>query len=227
MSTPAAPAAPANPQAAAPPTAPAVEKPAAPAAEKPAAPPAAEKPAAQPVTQPPVEGAPPPAATPAEPPAAPPAAVVPDKYDLKVPDGAQTYLDTADLAPIAELARGMKLDNAAAQALVEEHVDGLAKASAAFRAVTEADSEYGGPKLEETEQLAKLTLDSIRPAGTPRGDALRRLLAKSGYANHIEVVSFLADLGRTMREDTPVAGGGRPRPSKDPAQVLYGGTTEK
>ena len=224
MSTPAAPAAPA------------VEKPAAkpaenpgPAAsvpETPAAPPAAEKPAVQPAGQPPVAGTPPPAA-PVEKPAAPPAPVVPEKYDLKIPDGAEVFLTQADLEPIIAIAREHKLDNAGAQALVTQHAEAVANASAAARAVTEADPTYGGEHLDETQQLAKLALDTIRPAGTPRGDGLRALLTKSGYGNHLEVVSFLADLGRTMREDTPVAGGARPRPSKDPAQVLYGGTPEK
>jgi len=229
MSTPAAPAAPANPQA---PAAPPAAKPAEPPApassvpEKPAAPPAAEKPAVQPVTEPPVEGAPPPA-PPAAKPAEPPAPVVPEKYDLKIPDGAEAFLTQADLEPIIAIAREHKLDNAGAQALVTQHAEAVANASAAHRAVTEADPTYGGEHLDETQQLAKLALDTIRPAGTPRGDGLRQLLARSGYGNHLEVVSFLADLGRTMREDTPVAGGARGRPPKDPAQVLYGATTDK
>ena len=196
-------------------------KPAETPAEKPATPPVAEKPAEAPADKTPVEKPPAekPAAKPAE---AAPAAAVPEKYDVTIPDAAKTFLEEADLAPILELAREQGLDAKGAQALVDQHAEVLINTSAAFRTATETDKEYGGAKLEETTQLSNLVLDQLRPAGTPRGDALRRLLARSGYGNHIEVVSFLADLGRMLREDTPV-GGGRPgRPPKDAAAVLYG-----
>lgn len=215
--TPAAPAAPATPPAA--PATPPAAKP----AETPAPPPVAEKPAPPPVDTP-VEKPPagtPPVEKPAE--SAPPAPSVPETYDLTIPDAAKTFLEPADLAPIIELAREQGLDAKAAQALVNQHADVLINTSAAFRTATEQDKDYGGPKLEETTQLSNLVLDQLRPAGTPRGDALRKLLARSGYGNHIEVVSFLADLGRMLREDQPV-GGGRPgRPQRDAAAVLYGG----
>jgi hypothetical protein len=206
------------------PTPAAAAAPATPVAEKPATPPVAEKPAAAPPADKPIENPP---AEPVTPPAEPPAAAIPEPYVLTIPDSAKTFLEQADLAPIVELARELKLDTAAAQALVDQHVEVLQNASAAFRTTTENDTDYGGPKLEETTQLSNLVLDQVRPAGTPRGDGLRRLLARSGYGNHIEVVSFLADLGRMMREDTPV-GGGRPAAGQmDAAEKLYGGTTPK
>lgn len=217
--TPAAPAPPVTPPAPAPP--PAVKP-----AETPATPPVPEKPAAPPPVEKPVENAP--AEKPAEPPAeAAPAPSIPESYDLAIPETAKTFLEEADLGPIKELARELKLDTKGAQALVDQHAEVLINASAAFRTATEADKDYGGPKLEETTLLSNLALDSVRPAGTPRGDALRRLLTRSGYGNHIEVVSFLADLGRMLREDQPV-GGGRPgRSQKDAAEMLYGSTTPK
>jgi hypothetical protein len=93
----------------------------------------------------------------------------------------------------------------------------------AFRDTTKADKEYGGDKWGETERLANQVLDRVRPVGTTRGDALRRLLHKSGYGNHIEVVSFLADLGKLMAEDKPTGGaGGAGAEVTHAADKLYG-----
>jgi outer membrane biosynthesis protein TonB len=151
----------------------------------------------------------------------------PDKYTLKLPEGSKDYLEQADLTQIEKLARAKSWTNEQAQQALDEHADTMAQQSAAFRAVTEADPTYGGDKLEETQKLAKAALDRLRPAGTPRGDAFRKLLTRSGYGNNIEVISMLADLGRQMAEDQPGAGGGgggnRGGGNKRPAEeVLYG-----
>lgn len=132
----------------------------------------------------------------------------PDKYELKLPEGSESWLDASDLSEFEKVARAEGWTNDQAQERLGLHADAMEARSAAFRAQTEADPIYGGDNLAETSRLAQLTLDKLRPAGTPRGDALRRVLAKTGFGNHIEVVSFLADLGRRMAEDSPVAGGG-------------------
>lgn len=137
-----------------------------------------------------------------------PADAAPDKYELKLPDGAKDWLDKTDLTTIETIARANNWTNDQAQAALEQHADALAQQSAAFRTATEADPTYGGDNLEATQKLAKAALDRIRPAGTPRGDAFRKLLVKSGYGNNLEVVSMLADLGKLMAEDQPGAGGG-------------------
>lgn len=201
-------------------------------------PPAAQVPPTPPATPPPDPQTPPPATPPAvppTPPATPPATPPPDgqtpppaapeKYDLKVPQGAESYLDAQDLKAFESVVRAKGLTNEQAQAAIDEHADALAAQSAAFRSQTEQDPTYGGEKLAETQKLASAALDKIRPAGTPRGDALRRVLAKTGYGNHLEVVALLADLGKMMAEDKPGSGGsGGGAPAKDAATVLYGGT---
>lgn len=152
----------------------------------------------------------------------------PEKYELKLPDNATGLLDDTDLKHIATVARKKGWTNEEAQAAVDEHADTLAAQSVAFRAQTEADETYGGDRLAETQRLAALALDKVRPAGTPQGDALRALLVKTGYGNKLEVVSLLADLGKLMAEDKPAAGsaaGGGAK--KDPATVLYGETANK
>lgn len=206
--TTAAPAAAAAPSESAPATKPAATTP---PAEKPAA-----KPAEKPAGEKPAESTPPPEAAPPEKPAA-AAPVVPEKYELKIPDDAKEWLDEKDLPAISAIARGLELDNAGAQALIESHTATAAAMSEAFKTATETDTDYGGEHLEETRQLSKLALDTLRPAGTPRGDALRRILTRSGYGNHIEIVSLLADLGRGMREDHPVTGG---KPSQGEPKTL-------
>jgi hypothetical protein len=152
----------------------------------------------------------------------------PEKYELAIPEGGEVWVDDTDLKQLETLARKEGLDNAAAQALVDDHVAALKAQSQQFRAQVDADETYGGEHFADTERFVKTVLDKVRPAGTPRGDALRGLLSKTGYGNHLEVVSFLADLGKLMVEDTPArGGGGHGLPAKDPAEVLYGGTMGK
>jgi len=153
---------------------------------------------------------------------------VPDKYDLKLPAGAEAWLDESDLAQISTVAKQHGWTNDEAQARLEEHADALVAQSAAFRAQVEADNDYGGDKLEQTQRLAAQVLDRVRPKGTPRGDALRKILVKSGYGNNLEVVSFLADLGKLMAEDQPtMRSGGGGATNEDAASKLYDHPTSK
>lgn len=152
----------------------------------------------------------------------------PEKYALTIPEGGDVWLNDDDLKQLETIARKEGLDNEAAQALVDDHVAALAEQSKTFRAQVLADDTYGGDHFADTERFVKTVLDKVRPAGTPRGDALRSLLSKTGYGNHLEVISFLADLGKLMVEDTPArGGGGHGTPVKDAAEMLYGGTMGK
>lgn len=194
--------------------------------------PAEEKPAEQkPAEQKPAEQKPaeqkPDAAAGSEPgsKAAAPAGEVkaPEKYDLKLPDGGR--IDAEELKHFESVARSQKWTNEQAQQAINDHVVALDAQSTRFLEETRADPEYGGEKLQETQKLARAVLEKVRPAGTPRGDALRALLNKTGYGNHKEVISFLADLGKMMAEDTATGGGARGGgASRDAATVLYGGT---
>lgn len=145
----------------------------------------------------------------------------PEKYDLKLPDG--DWLDTEDLADLEVVARANGWTNEQAQAALESHADALVAQSTRFLEATKADPTYGGTKLEATQQDVTRVMNRVRPAGTPRGDALRRLLDKSGYGNHIEVISFLADLGKLMADDAPPKGsaGDKPAP-KSREEKFYG-----
>lgn len=123
----------------------------------------------------------------------------PDKYALKPAEGG--WVDQADVKMVESIAREQGWSQEEAQARLDAHGEALAKQSEQFLAATKADPEYGGDKLAESQRFATALLDKVRPKGTPRGDAMRKILDKTGYGNHIEILSLLADLGRLAVED--------------------------
>jgi hypothetical protein len=133
------------------------------------------------------------------------AAGAPEKYDLKIPEGAEAVLSAGELNEIEELAREANLPNDQAQSIVESTAALAAKRSETWKARLEADKTYGGEKLAETQQLANKFLDKVAPKGTPLGDELRSML-QSGVGNHLAIVAAMANAGRMMKEDGPVEG---------------------
>lgn len=129
-------------------------------------------------------------------------------FKLTIPEGSSDYLDDGDVKAISKIAAAEGWTNEQAQEKLEQHADAIAAQSKAFRVETEADETYGGDNLAETQRLARLALDKVRPADTPAGKAIRRLLARSGYGNNLAVVSLLADLGKLMDEDGSAGQGG-------------------
>lgn len=196
--------------------------------------PAADPPASGSTTPP--AGTPPAGTPPADPPAAPPASSVaaggppagappapkvPDKYTLTVPDAVRPMVDPEELASFEQMARAGGLTNDEAQAALDEQLALVQAKSARFLEKTKADPVYGGDKLTETQKLSQRVIDKIRPAGHARRDAFLAVLNSGGYGNHIEVVSFLADLGRLMGEDSPGLGASAPGGQTDAAAGLY------
>jgi hypothetical protein len=169
---------------------------------------------------PPAASVPEPGSTEAAAAAAAAAAKAPEKYELTIPEGG--YVDESDLAALETVARAEGWTNEQAQARLTSYA-ALGKAQGdRFLADTTADPVYGGANLAETQRLARAALEKVRPAGTPRGDALRRILDKSGYGNHIEIVSLWADLGKLMAEDAPTSTGASGSGPTDHAAKLYG-----
>lgn len=158
-----------------------------------------------------------------------PASKAPEKYDLTLPAGGR--IDAQDLTAIETLARSQNWTNEEAQQRVNDHAAAIDAQSTQFLETTKADATYGGDKLPETLKHASAALDHFRPKGTAQGDAFRALLDKSGYGNHLAVVSLLADLGKAMAEDAPgsphvtTAATGTPKAdvksSADVGAVLY------
>lgn len=146
-------------------------------------------------------------------------AKAPAKYTLTVPDGG--HVDDSDLSRAEAYARARDMTNEEAQAFVVQMADARKADTTRFLEETTADPDYGGDKLPETQRLARAALEKLRPVGTPRGDAIRKVLDREGYGNNIHFISLLADIGKLMAEDSPSGRVGGTA-SKDPASVLYG-----
>lgn len=147
----------------------------------------------------------------------------PDKYELTMPDGGR--LDEGDLKRFESMAREQGLSNDEAQAALDLEDAYLAQRTETLLAETKADKDYGGDKLVESQRLARAVIDRVRPAGHARRESFIRFLNKGGDGNHIEVVSFLADLGRMMGEDSRAAGGAGGGGSKKSAEeIMYPNT---
>lgn len=145
----------------------------------------------------------------------------PESYDLKLPK--DTTLDEADLDTIKAIAKENNWTNDEAQAVLEQHHETLQQQSARFLEATQADPTYGGKNLDQSRARAKAVIDKVRPANHPRRAAFEALLNKSGYGNHVEIVSFLADLGALTEEDAGATGDGTAGAKpKNAGEVLYG-----
>lgn len=160
----------------------------------------------------------------------------PDKYELTIPDEAKTAIGdaVADIqADVEADAKANGWTNEEAQGELEHRLSRAHERLTGLRnkwlEETKADTTYGGAKLEETQQLARRVVNAIRPEGHARRDAFLRLLNGSGIGNHLEVVSFLADLGKLMGEDSPNLGKGTGKEPevKPTATVLFPSSAPK
>lgn len=159
--------------------------------------------------------------------------VVPDKYDLKLPDGlkAPEGVDVnAYLERTAATARELGLSNEKANALLKHDIETTSKYAEGVQAQhvqnvnawmgqVKADKEVGGDAFDANAELAKRVIGRF---GT---DAFKEALNKTGLGNHPELVRFVVRIGKTMSEDqlvVPGSTGGAA--SKDAATMLYGGS---
>jgi hypothetical protein len=151
--------------------------------------------------------------------------VVPEKYDLKLPDG--SMLDAAHLATIGSYAKELGLTQEQAQKFVERDAAlvGSFREREASRwndmvktwgEQSKADPEIGGEKFTVNSQAAVKALDKF---GTP---ALRKMLNDTGAGNHPELVRVFARIGQAMADDKIVTGSNGGKLPRDAALVLYG-----
>lgn len=206
-----------------------------PATPPPAAPPAAPPPTAPPPATPPAEApkaeAPPPAAPPPKPEAKPETLlgaekIVPEKYELKMPDGSP--LDKEAITRVESYAKANKLSNEEAQKLLE--VENTAVKAFAEKAHAEAetvkatwlegsknDKEIGGDNLAKNVEVSHRVLDKF---GSP---LLKQILNETGTGNHPELIRMLSRIGKEFSEDELIPGKPptQPAPKTDPANKLY------
>lgn len=153
------------------------------------------------------------------------APVVPDKYDLKLPDG--TALTQADVDEISSYAKEKKLTNEQAQELLErEHkivnkfsenqkVQFEAKRDEWYKAA-EGDKEIGGTQFKESAENAKRALERFG------SDSLKQFLRETPWGNHPELIRTFARIGKAMSNDKFVQPGAQAAPqNKRAADILY------
>lgn len=153
--------------------------------------------------------------------------VVPEKYELKLPDGSP--LESAYLEKIASYAKEQGLSQEAAQKLLERdsslltdyrqrQTESLDQMRAQWLESSKADKEIGGDALPKNVELAKRVVDRF---GT---ESFKKAINETGYGDHPELVRLLSKIGKAMSEDQLVmpgaqSGGNR---SQDIADRLYG-----
>jgi len=157
--------------------------------------------------------------------AQPAAPAVPEKYELKLPEG--STLDQSAIDRVSAYAKEMKLSQDMAQAVLDrEHlaVDSYAKAlDSQFAAVKEEwkqngfkDKEIGGDAYRENAELAK------RVVAKYASEEFAKILDESGYGNHPELIRTFLRIGKAMAEDKLVMPGAQAGGKKSAEELFYG-----
>lgn len=150
---------------------------------------------------------------------------VPEKYELKLPEG--STLDQSAIDRVSAYAKEMKLSQDMAQAVLDrEHlaVDSYAKAlDSQFAAVKEEwkqngfkDKEIGGDAYRENAELAK------RVVAKYASEEFAKILDESGYGNHPELIRTFLRIGKAMAEDKLVMPGAQAGGKKSAEELFYG-----
>lgn len=160
----------------------------------------------------------------------PKATTVPEKYDLKLPEG--SLLDQSALESFASAAKTEGLTQEQAQARLERDSALIAsyakEQQAKLESVSqgewiktiEADKEIGGTMLKKSVEDAKRV---IQRYGSP---SLIKDLNASGLGNHPEFVRLMARIGKAMSEDQLIVPGSQvPKTEKSIEEIFYGSTT--
>lgn len=164
-----------------------------------------------------------------EPPAGGPA-VVPDKYELKIPDG--SLLDAAHVDKLTAFAKEQKLTNAQAQVILNRENEAVASYVTAHKPGGEVwnklvtdwesaalvDKEIGGSKevLAANVELGKRVIDRYFP------EPIRKFLQESGYGSNPDVLRGFVKLGKAAGEDKIERPNTTPTDQKSTAELFYG-----
>lgn len=154
--------------------------------------------------------------------------IVPEKYDLKLPEG--SLLRAQDLEKIASLAKERGLSNEDAQKLVvtkdETYRELLSKQQEELKQKTQTewinegknDKEIGGDAFQKNVEMAKRVVQKFG------SESFQKTLSETGLGNHPELVRTFARIGKLMSEDQLVIGAtGAVKTKKSAEEVLYGG----
>jgi len=160
-----------------------------------------------------------------------PGSAVPDKYELKLGDGALLKPDAIERTAAIARELGLSqegaqkaLDYAAAEvkayheALIAEH----RRMGEEWKQQIATDPEIAGEKGDQLATNVELARRAARHWG---GEELLKALDETGYGNHPLLVRMFMRIGKAMADDKLVTGNRGGTEPRDPAQVLYGGQT--
>lgn len=157
-----------------------------------------------------------------------PQKVVPEKYDLKLPE--KSPLDAGHLEKIAAFAKERGFSQEEAQAFLERdnatltaYVDQMKEQFNMQRndwiETIRADKEIGGDNLPKSLEFAKRALDRFG------SQSLKDELNRTGLGDHPELVRVFTRIGKLMANDSIVIGGDPAGQQAKPlSEHLYGGT---
>lgn len=141
---------------------------------------------------------------------------VPEKYELKLPDG--LTLNEAVTTEFSAKAKELGLSQDKAQALYDigakavqaQHTaqqTEIATAQASWLAASKADKEFGGDKLQENLAFGARAMEFATPE-------LRTVLNDSKLGNHPEIIRWMVRVGKQMAEDSHRTGRENPGTAK-------------
>lgn len=140
--------------------------------------------------------------------------------DFTMPEGMQ--VDKAALEVALPVFKELGLNQDQAQKLVDLQANMVkANQDAWMNTITEwqkqarADKEFGGDKFDESVKTANF---AVKKYGN---DAFVKMLADYGVGNHPEMVRFMLNVGRTLKEDVPGSSGGSVKGKQDVISILY------
>ena len=127
------------------------------------------------------------------------------EFNTKVAD-APEELDPEVITAFGEVAKDLNLPQEAAQKVLDKvapviqarQAKAIEEAKAGWANDSQADKEFGGENFDSNLTVAKSALDTFG------NDALKSLLAETGFGNHPEIIRFMYRAGQAISEDSYV-----------------------
>lgn len=157
---------------------------------------------------------------------------VPEKYDLKPPEGAVLKPDAIERTAATAKALGLSQEGAQkalefangevkafSDNLVVEHKARVEK----WATDSKTDKDIAGEKGDQFEANTDLARRAFKKFG---GDEFTKLLEETGYGNHPQVVKVFMNIGKAMASDTIETGNqGGSDGKRSAVDILYGGSS--
>ena len=127
------------------------------------------------------------------------------EFNRQVADAPQE-LDPEVITAFGEVAKDLTLPQEAAQKVLDKvapviqarQAKAIEEAKAGWANDSQADKEFGGENFDSNLTVAKSALDTFG------NDALKSLLAETGFGNHPEIIRFMYRAGQAISEDSYV-----------------------